>query len=61
MKYYKPMGWRNESYRHSLAARGIKTNSFATRGDGFIMSDIPTRDIKLGIRRSTDKWDKRNQ
>jgi len=25
MNRYKPIGWRNESYRHSLAARGIKT------------------------------------
>lgn len=23
----KPVGWRNESYRHALAARGISTNS----------------------------------
>jgi len=25
MNRYKPIGWRNESYRHSLAAKGIKT------------------------------------
>jgi len=25
MNRYKPVGWRNDSYRHSLAARGIKT------------------------------------
>jgi len=23
----KPSGWRNESYRHKLAAKGIKSNS----------------------------------
>jgi hypothetical protein len=26
MNRYKPHGWRNESYRHSLSARGIKTS-----------------------------------
>jgi len=25
MNRYKPIGWRNDSYRHSLAAKGIKT------------------------------------
>ena len=35
MNRYKPIGWRNESYRHSLAAKGIRT-SFA---------DIPVRDV----------------
>lgn len=26
----KPVGWRNESYRHYLAAKGIRTKYFAT-------------------------------
>jgi len=51
MNRYKPIGWRNESYRHSLAAKGIKTKvdmSFALKssvvvcpscGKG-VMSDI---------------------
>jgi len=26
MNRYKPVGWRNESYRHSLAAKGIRTS-----------------------------------
>jgi len=26
MNRYKPIGWRNESYRHSLASKGIKTS-----------------------------------
>jgi len=30
MNRYKPVGWRNESYRHSLAAKGIRT-SFGLR------------------------------
>ena len=25
MNRYKPVGWRNESYRHLLAAKGVKT------------------------------------
>jgi hypothetical protein len=30
MRYYsKPIGWRNESYRHSLASRGIKTKKLS--------------------------------
>lgn len=27
MNRYKPIGWRNESYRHSLASKGIRTFS----------------------------------
>jgi hypothetical protein len=47
MNRYKPVGWRNESQRHSLAARGLtKRGSFtAYRGpigkNQFVMSDIP--------------------
>ena len=26
-----PLGWRKENYRHSLAARGIKTNYYAQK------------------------------
>jgi hypothetical protein len=33
MNRYKPIGWRFESYRHSLSARGIR-NSFYVRGAG---------------------------
>ncbi len=33
----KPPGWRNESYRHSLAARGIKTSyTFNMKAGGII-------------------------
>ena len=29
---YKPVGWRNESQRHSLAAKGISSNYYSTKG-----------------------------
>lgn len=34
MKYsirYKPVGWRQESYRHSLASKGVRTNKVDPR------------------------------
>jgi hypothetical protein len=44
MSRYKPLGWRNDNYRHSLAARGYRTALRAYRGPRgqgqFIMSDI---------------------
>lgn len=41
---YKPVGWRQESYRHSLARRGIKTRN------NNIM-----RNIKIGYAKPTPK------
>jgi len=35
MKRYKPVGWRHESQRHSLAARGISSNYYSTKGKYF--------------------------
>jgi len=32
MSRYKPIGWRNDSYRHSLAAKGIKTSFSIIKG-----------------------------
>lgn len=32
---YKPVGWKGESYRHYLAAKGIKTRYNAVRGGSF--------------------------
>jgi len=32
MNRYKPTGWRYESQRHSLAAKGIKTRNFSLAG-----------------------------
>ena len=29
---YKPVGWRNESQRHSLAAKGIASNYYSKKG-----------------------------
>jgi len=48
MNRYKPIGWRNESYRHSLAAKGIRT-SFAMRRSKSI--DV----LKLQKRFTTDE------
>jgi hypothetical protein len=31
MKSYVPVGWRGESHRHYLAAKGVKTNFFASK------------------------------
>ena len=28
MKYKRPVGWKNESHRHYLAAKGVKTNRY---------------------------------
>ena len=30
-KYKRPVGWRNESHRHYLAAKGVKTNRYMAR------------------------------
>ena len=38
---YKPVGWRNESHRHYLAAKGIKTKYFSPIISG---KDIPTQE-----------------
>jgi hypothetical protein len=32
MNRYKPIGWRNDNYRHSLAARGIRTSLYIKGG-----------------------------
>ena len=45
MSRYKPVGWRNDSYRHSLAARRIRTSAAAIRGKNFVMSDVPTSNL----------------
>jgi hypothetical protein len=51
---YKPHGWRNESQRHSLAARGIKTNmaykqkfSFAADEEESMEKRDDTKDVKF--------------
>jgi hypothetical protein len=51
MNRYKPLGWRNDNYRHSLAARGLTRQSFkAIRGDNFVMSDIPIHEKEMIMR-----------
>jgi len=45
MNRYKPVGWRNESYRHSLAAKGIRTS----------FTDIPVKDIGEFIKDKEEK------
>jgi len=49
MNRYKSQGWKNDNYRHSLAARGYRTSLKAIRGANFVTSDIPLSFKKSGI------------
>lgn len=53
MNRYKPIGWRMESYRHSLAAKGIKT-SFASKRLNFGSYTL-TSEKQKKIREQLDK------
>jgi len=50
MKRYKPVGWRNDSHRHSLAAKGVSSNYYSTKGKYFAtlgkkwMQEVPQKD-----------------
>lgn len=49
----KPVGWRGESYRHYLAAKGVKTKHDYIKGglaDGRPSSDFDPKQIKKGIK-----------
>ncbi len=52
-------GWRNESYRHSLAARGVRTSySFNTKAGGVIAApDFIVRNEILNATKVTKEWD----
>jgi hypothetical protein len=41
MHRYKPIGWQREPYRHSLAAKGIKTRLVANANKGWRSADDP--------------------
>jgi hypothetical protein len=43
-------GWYKENYRHSLAAKGVKTNMFAKKRYNFVLNSLKgNRDTKLKI------------
>jgi len=55
----RPVGWRWESYRHSLAARGIQTGYFSRKRRDFLkggladksrVSDFDPEQLKRGIK-----------
>ena len=60
MTRYKPFGWRNDNYRHSLAAKGIATRkSFALTGrQRLIIRDYPEVSESIAGRRIAGLMDR---
>ena len=55
----RPVGWRRESYRHALAARGVPTSYYSRKrvdfikgglADGSRVSDFDSRQLRMGIK-----------
>lgn len=56
----KPVGWRNESYRHYLAAKGIKTNYFSPLIIGVNFKKMYPKQRHLGSKKFDEELFKKN-
>lgn len=56
MSRYKPKGWRGESYRHSLASKGVKTIDLSKyKGKWYEIASIP-KSFSKGCEKTTANY-----